>query len=135
MTIEAVLTRELSLRFIDARNIATEARLNLQIHHYPTKDQEQAILQEACRIFNSRPEEQRCAMQRMSADLRSIKAPSSCCGSVSLASLKKNSDHSKHSSNNGSEGFTDHRQVAVLPPATSRLRYEEIDCGLFVADD
>ena len=32
MTIESILTRELELRFIDARALATEARVSLGIH-------------------------------------------------------------------------------------------------------
>jgi hypothetical protein len=89
MTVESFLTRELTLRFIDARNIATEAKLNLEILHYPTKDQEQAIREEACRIFASRPKEQRQAMQRMSADLlEAVRIPNASLST----SLRHNSD-------------------------------------------
>jgi hypothetical protein len=40
MTVEALLAREVMIRrFIDARFIATEARIGLGIHGYPTKTQ------------------------------------------------------------------------------------------------
>ena len=90
MTIESFLTRELDIRFIDARSIATEAKINLGIHGYPTKDQQEAIQEEACRIFNSQPHDAQYAMRQLSADLQAAKFSS--CGMSDAGSSCGNDD-------------------------------------------
>ena len=39
LSVESLLTRELNLRFIDARMLVTEARITLGIEGYPDRDQ------------------------------------------------------------------------------------------------
>jgi hypothetical protein len=75
MTVESILTRELDIRFIDARHIATEAEISLGIHGYPSKDQERELREEAIKIFGQRPQETQNTMRRLSADLEAIKTP------------------------------------------------------------
>jgi hypothetical protein len=75
MTVESFLTRELDIRFIDARNIVTEAKINLGVNGYPSKDQERELREEAIKIFQQRPGEAQTTMRRLSADLEAIKIP------------------------------------------------------------
>ena len=86
-TIESFLTRELDVRFIDARFIATEARISLGIEGYPTRDQVELLREEGIRIFrNKSPEEQR-ALQKLNLDLEAVKMPAgSMSRSVSSSS-------------------------------------------------
>ena len=84
MTIESILTRELELRFIDARALATEARVSLGIQGYPTQEQEQQVIAEAVSIFERRPTETRRAMQSLKYDLDAVKIP---IGSLSSHSV------------------------------------------------
>jgi hypothetical protein len=100
MTIEAFLTRELMIRFIDARYIATEARLSLGIHRYPTKAQEKELQDEALKIFHQKLKCTRDAMQQMSVDLENVKIPT---GSLS----NRSSHHTK--GGDSSEDQSSHR--------------------------
>ncbi len=75
MTVESFLTRELDIRFIDARNIVTEAKITLGVNGYPSKDQERQLREEAIKIFQQRPGEAQTTMRRLSADLEAIKIP------------------------------------------------------------
>ena len=79
MSIESTLTRELEIRFIDARAIATEAKLNLGIEGYvSSQDQQVAIQEEALRIFTQdKSERERMGMRILSSRLNSIKSSSS----------------------------------------------------------
>ena len=63
MTIEAVLTRKYGITFIDARAIANEAKLTLNIHGYPTPAQKAKVINEAAKIFESQPEGIRLSME------------------------------------------------------------------------
>ena len=82
-----MLTRELEIRFIDARSIATEAKLNLGIDGYPSEDQLHMIQEEAIRIFaQEKTERERMNMRILNTRLNSIKSSSSSsssCGSDS----------------------------------------------------
>lgn len=53
--IESILTRRLGITFIDARTVATEAKLNLGIHGYPTPEEKALLVDEAERIFGLYP--------------------------------------------------------------------------------
>jgi hypothetical protein len=75
MSVESYLTRELDIRFIDARNIVTEAKVSLGIRGYPSKDQLKELTLESMRLFEIRPEAQKTSMRRMSSDLESVKIP------------------------------------------------------------
>ena len=78
MSIEATLTRKYGITFIDARSVANEARLALDIQGYPSDDQRDLILREACRVFRrkSRPEVAAMLIRRESLD-ESIRSSSS----------------------------------------------------------
>ena len=78
MSVESTLTRELDIRFIDARSIATEAKLNLGIDGYYGEEQRVAIVDEALRIFNEeRPTSQKATMKVLNLKLSAIKAQGS----------------------------------------------------------
>jgi len=74
-TVESFLTRKLDVRFIDARVIATEARLSLGIQGYPTRDQLGDLRTEAIRIFCSKSIDEQRALQQLNIELESIKVP------------------------------------------------------------
>jgi hypothetical protein len=84
MTVESFLTRELQVRFIDARTLATEAKLNLGVHGYPSEDQKQGIIKEAVYIFQQRPEQVQATMKRLSTSLDAVKTPRNGKGSSDM---------------------------------------------------
>jgi hypothetical protein len=93
MTIEAALTRELGIRFIDARCLANEARLREGIEGYPTEQQKALLLKTALVIFHEKSEDERFAMIQLNDDLESVK--SSHSQSVKRGGLDDHdSDHS-----------------------------------------
>jgi hypothetical protein len=75
MSVESYLTRELDIRFIDARNIVTQAKVSLGIQGYHSKDQLKELTLESMQLFAIRPEAQKTSMRRMSSDLESVKIP------------------------------------------------------------
>jgi len=81
MTVESLLTRELSIRFIDARKFATEAKLNLGVEGYPSKEQEDLVFAEAINIFRQRPEEVKTALRCLRSELDMVKSPFLASGS------------------------------------------------------
>ena len=85
MSVESIITRELDIRFIDARAIATEAKLNLGIDGYVSnQDQRDAVVNEAMKIFQQRPQSQKATMKVLNSRLNAIKNSSdhsSVCGS------------------------------------------------------
>ena len=92
MSIESSLTRELEIRFIDARAIATEAKLNLGIDGYPSEYEERAIINESVRIFHQdKTQSEKHAMRILSTRLNSIKSGGS---SGSASSSRRGSDTS-----------------------------------------
>ena len=72
MTVESYLTRKFDIRFIDARCIANEAKVNLAIDGYPTKEQQMLIRREACKIFCDRSDISKDTMRRLSATLDEV---------------------------------------------------------------
>ena len=88
MSIESFLTRELDVRFIDARNIATEARMSLGIEGYPTREQGAMLRNEALRLFALKSAEEQQGLQKMNSDFEAAKLPS---GSMSH-SISSSSD-------------------------------------------
>ena len=78
------LSRELDVSFIDARNIAAEARVALDIEGYPTADQVSKIVDEAHRIFQNMPREEQKRLRIKNMELQAIK--SSCSSLSSLES-------------------------------------------------
>lgn len=83
MTVEAILTRRLGITFIDARAIATEAKLALQIHGYPTDAEKEMLVEEALKIYEQTPEDTRDAMR---SNLESLEQ-SKYYGGLSASSL------------------------------------------------
>jgi hypothetical protein len=75
MTVEAVLTRELEIRFIDARALCNEAKLGLGIVGYPSPEQEVLLVEEAKMIFRARPEETQHTMITLKSNLDAVKIP------------------------------------------------------------
>ncbi len=75
--VESLLSRELDLRFIDARDIAAEARIVLGIEGYPNKDQAHIILDEAIRIFQTKSDKEQHRLRRMNMELEAIKLSAS----------------------------------------------------------
>ncbi len=67
------MSRDLDLRFIDARDIAAEARIVLGIQGYPSKDQAPLILDEAIRIFHSKSDKEQHHLRQMNWELEAIK--------------------------------------------------------------
>ena len=96
MTVESRLTRALNITFIDARTLATEAKLKLGLLGYPGKAQESQIVEEATRMFQERPDLFRSMCRKQKQDLDFVKmmndssdltASSSCDLSVDKMSV------------------------------------------------
>ena len=76
------LSRELDVSFIDARNIAAEARVVLAIEGYPTADQVSMIVDEAHRIFQNMPVDEQKRLRMKNLELETIKSSSSSLSSL-----------------------------------------------------
>ena len=116
MTVEAALTRALGITFIDAREVAIQARLNLEIYKYPTEIQKALLVTEAIHVFeNELTEDARQAMKsrsrcRLEVDdvtsLRSFgsaysqtseeRATPSSCGNLLIRSSPKPAKNKQH---------------------------------------
>ena len=88
MSVESIITRELDIRFIDARSLTTEAKLNLGIEGYVANDEQRdALVAEATRIFQEeRPTGQKAAMKVLNSRLNAIKSSSDHSSAFSCAS-------------------------------------------------
>lgn len=73
-SVEGYLTRELDIRFIDAREITNEAKMMLGIIGYPTKQEMVMVRKEAMQLFNKRSEEEKQSMRRLSTSLDAVKS-------------------------------------------------------------
>ena len=73
MPIEAALTRELEIRFIDARNLVSEAKMKLGIIGYTCDTQEAELLQVATQLFHEQTDDKKSAMRRMKMSLDAVK--------------------------------------------------------------
>jgi hypothetical protein len=74
MSVEAYLTRELDIRFIDARSMVNEAKISLGIQGYPTLKQNMQVQREAIKIFEEHPISAKRGMKRLKADLERVKS-------------------------------------------------------------
>lgn len=88
MSAESYLSRELDIRFIDARVLVNEAKLNLNIHGYMDKEQQILIQREAIRLFKLRGRKEALYMRRANWELDSVKIPN---GSMSLSDWQDSS--------------------------------------------
>ena len=78
MSVESFLSRELEIRFIDARAIATEAKLNLGVEGYvDDMDQCAKIVAEAIKVFDGRTDKEKFGMRQLHTKLNTVKAMSS----------------------------------------------------------
>lgn len=84
MSIEASLTRDLNIRFIDAKEITNEARVRCGIQGYPTREQQRVIVSQALKIFEQKSEEEKACLRRMNADMELIIKGSRGGGSRSI---------------------------------------------------
>jgi hypothetical protein len=98
MSIEGALTRELDIRFVDARIIALEAKVNLGIEGYHRPDQQEQILEESLKIFASRPDEVRNTMLYLNANLEAAKKRGRSNSNADPELLSNSSSHSSTSS-------------------------------------
>ena len=94
VSIESMLTRQLDLRFIDARTLATEARIALGIEGYPSKDDIHTIVNEAVKIFQQKSLEEQQCMQRLHWNLEAVKFPTGAMSNAGESSMDSASDHS-----------------------------------------
>jgi hypothetical protein len=74
MSVEAYLTRELDIRFIDARSMVNEAKISLGIQGYPTLKQNIQVQREAIKIFEEHPVNAKRGMRRRKVDLEIVKS-------------------------------------------------------------
>jgi hypothetical protein len=74
MSVEAYLTRELDIRFIDARSMVNEAKITLGIQGYPTLIQNMQVLREAIKISEEHNISAKRGMQRLKVDLERVKS-------------------------------------------------------------
>ena len=92
MTIEATLTREVGITFIDARKFVTQAKLEMGIKGYPNKDQQDELIEIAKKAFHSQPEEAQKAMQVKRAGLESAKVLTSSHHSINFSNHTASTD-------------------------------------------
>ena len=102
MPVEAYLTRQLNIRFIDARTLCTEAKVSLGVEGYPTDDQEVMLIQEAIQIFARRPNETKTTMRRLKLNLDAITSPA---GSASFKTCESSDSEDASLSNAGAESI------------------------------
>lgn len=117
-SVESLLTRELELRFIDARNMATEARFSLGVEGYPTQDQIYQIRDEAIRIFRSKAFPEQCEYRRRNLELEAVKIPAGSRSPIArtISSTSERLSDNSHATDDG------------MP---SRLSHSDILRGLF----
>ena len=88
---EGQLSRQLDIRFIDARELVNEAKLALGITGYASKDQQPLVMQHAQSMFESFPKMEQEKMHQMNGNLMIYKtiqhSQSSCSSSVSTTMM------------------------------------------------
>jgi hypothetical protein len=72
MSIESTLTRELGIRFIDARGLVTEAKAKRGMTGYTCKEHETMVMEEAIQLFEMKPPEVQESMRRLQRTLECI---------------------------------------------------------------
>ena len=73
MPVETILTRTLGIRFMDARRFANEAKLNLGIEGYPTASQEELLVKEAIRMYESSTIQTKQSLKKAKDEFDAIK--------------------------------------------------------------
>lgn len=112
--VESLLARHLKIRFIDARTLATEAKLNLGINGYVSNsDDIERVFLESVKIFNNdRTDKDKHAMQTLKNTLDTIKRTSFAESSCSRSRSSMVSTASSISSD--SEGDDDNDKDVVV---------------------
>ena len=102
MTIEATLTRKLNISFLGARSLATEAKLQLGVHGYPSKEMQCRLVHLAEEIFHTKSNDIQQGMLRDRAIIdMAIEINKSSLSSSSRHSLSS----SRHSVDLDSKSF------------------------------
>ena len=113
MTIEATLTRKLSISFIGARALATEAKLQMGIQGYPSKDMQERVTDLAVELFHGKTEDIQRGMLRERAIVDMAKEIS-----ISRHSLSSSSRHSlsssRHSMDSGPAAYDGTRGLPTV---------------------
>ena len=84
MPAETLLTRTLGITFLDARILTNGAKLNLGIDGYPSEHEEERLIKEAIRLYESSSAEDKQMLKQAKGDLDSVKfcyAPEDSCHS------------------------------------------------------
>jgi hypothetical protein len=113
MTIEGALTHDLDIRFIDARMLALEAKVNLGVEGYHGAEQHEQILEEALKIFAGRPDEVRNTMLERNANFEAAKKRERGNSDADL------SEHSTHSSTSSVKSHS-RRKFSIWPVRNKR---------------
>lgn len=128
-TVEATLTRKLGIRFIDARSLATQAKINLNIFGYPNTEQEKKIIEEAVVIFESKSAEDRISLLELNDELESAKSTSSRTvmseNNSSLRSLGVSGSCYGASNSSSSSSCPSREQSKIVSSSPTRLSTSE----------
>jgi hypothetical protein len=73
MPIETILCENLGIRFVDARNLTIEAKINLDFIGYPSAKQEKELLEEATKIFERTSDQVKRAARKWKTDLDEVR--------------------------------------------------------------
>eukprot|EP00934_Nitzschia_sp_Nitz4_P008983 Nitzschia sp. Nitz4//scaffold32_size149145//111913//112227//NITZ4_002895-RA/size149145-processed-gene-0.100-mRNA-1//1//CDS//3329548117//8973//frame0 len=76
MSAESILSRELDIRFIDARNLINEAKVSLDVFGYIDEGNQVNVLEKASELFRAMDHSEQLRMKQASWELRSIKMSS-----------------------------------------------------------
>ena len=98
---EGHLSRQLDIRFIDARELVNEAKLALGITGYTSKDQEPMVMQHVLSMFESLSTAEQEKMHQMNDTLTTIKSIHSQSSRVMKSTGSSSEDHT-----------TDHSSIA-----------------------
>jgi hypothetical protein len=103
-SLASTLTRELDIRFIDARRMVNEAKSNLGILGYPEEGDERRICRETRHFFKCQSQSSKERMWRLSATFEAIKDPPSSSFSMDGS---YNSSGIAHQQDGGSDDSTE----------------------------
>ena len=99
-TIEATLIRELGIRFIDARQLSTQAKLKLGVKGYPSLETKLKCVELAIEIFNAKSARDQTVMQCLKTGLDSAKQEVNVTiPDVTIKAFGGNKDRSSRKSN------------------------------------
>jgi Tfp pilus assembly major pilin PilA len=102
MSIEGSLTRKLDIRFIDARFMVNEAKVNMGITGYLTEEQALKVQNEAIKIFKGQSDEVKRTMRRLKDDLEEVKSS----GSLNFKHMDSSENSGTRSNSTASDEFS-----------------------------